>query len=592
MIRLSIRTKIFIIIFFILGLVLTLVYDDLTRQLSQQAYESIQSHLSKELNLATHYINQIYPLDDSIEQVDAIADSLGKDLSLRVTIIRDDGVVLGDSQLGIEEIRKVENHLYRPEIQQAIETSHGMNRRYSKTINIDMLYMARFLSNERFQGFIRLSVPLSDIAMIDEKLKKTMVTAFGGALVLALLLSFLSSAFLSKSIRELSAVTKGIAQGHFTHHILLQTNDEIQDLSRSINEMSDQIKARMEDVLSHKSKLETILMSMFDGLLVVDPRGEIVLINDSLKKLFHIQQNPMGCRPLEIVRNVQVQELVDKVLGKKQGVESRQVSVFLPEEKILWIHATPIIREGKNDGAVLVFHDITELRRLEKVRQDFVANVSHELRTPISTIKGYAETLLDGALDDKTHAKEFLEIIHNDVNRLANLINDLLDLARIESGKIELEFTAVNLKDLADQTIQTLSPQIQKKGISVKNFISNDFSKVRADKKSLSQVLFNLMDNAVKYNKQSGSIMISAQNQKNNMILVSVADTGEGIPEKDLPRIFERFYRVDKARSYDLGGTGLGLAIVKHIIQAHGGDVSVQSQLEQGTTFQFTLPQA
>jgi two-component system phosphate regulon sensor histidine kinase PhoR len=249
----------------------------------------------------------------------------------------------------------------------------------------------------------------------------------------------------------------------------------------------------------------------------------------------------------------------------------------------------PIIRNDRFDGAILVFHDITELRRLEKIRQDFVANVSHELRTPISSIKGYAETLLEGALEDKDNAKEFISIIYQDSNRLANLINDLLDLSKIESGKMKMNFIPLDPVSLIKRAVTVIENQAKAKSIALKLDFASDLPKIKADETRFSQVMINILDNAIKYSSEGGSATISAK-VVNNALQIDISDTGIGISEKDLPRIFERFYRVDKARSRELGGTGLGLSIVKHIVSAHGGQVWVKSELGFGSTFSFTIP--
>ncbi|MGD9015666.1 MAG: ATP-binding protein, partial [Candidatus Omnitrophota bacterium] len=286
-----------------------------------------------------------------------------------------------------------------------------------------------------------------------------------------------------------------------------------------------------------------------------------------------------------------IQEVADSVLKLKQGVISKEVSFLLLEERIFLVHATPIIRGGISEGGVLVFHDITELRRLEKIRQDFVANVSHELRTPVSSVKGYAETLLEGALKDKKNARDFLRIIHSDADRLAKLIDDLLDLSKIESGKLKMDLKSYSIKPIVKRVISGLDKQSKEKSIRIKEDIPRDIPNILADESRIAQVLLNLMDNAIKYNNEGGSITILAK-EKDNFIRIEISDTGVGIPEKDLPRLFERFYRIDKARSRELGGTGLGLSIVKHIIQAHNGEVFVQSIFGKGSTFSFTIPKA
>ncbi|MEI6863673.1 MAG: ATP-binding protein, partial [Candidatus Omnitrophota bacterium] len=338
-----------------------------------------------------------------------------------------------------------------------------------------------------------------------------------------------------------------------------------------------------------KAKLETILSSMFEGIMLTNERGEILLLNPSIRKLFFIDSSPEGRKPLEVIRNNAIQEIVDRVLHENREVITQEVSISIPEQKTIMINGVPIVKDSVTEGAVFVFHDITELKRLEDIRKDFVANVSHELRTPISSIKGYAETLLDGKVDNEDNVKEFLGIIYQDSNRLANLIDDLLDLSKIESGKMKMEFDPLEVLPLVKRCVNVLEKTAKDKKLSIKLEIPANLSKALGDHKRLSQVFLNLLDNAIKYTPEGGAICVGAAN-KEKFIQIDISDTGIGIPEKDLPRIFERFYRVDKARSRELGGTGLGLSIVKHIIQTHNGQVWVQSTLGQGSTFSFTIP--
>jgi two-component system phosphate regulon sensor histidine kinase PhoR len=394
---------------------------------------------------------------------------------------------------------------------------------------------------------------------------------------------------ISKPLYEMSAIAKRLATGDFSRKAIVHSNDETGDLAKALNDMADEINAKVKNISSEKAKLEAILSSMFEGIMLTNERGEILLLNPSIRKLFFIESSPEGRKPLEVIRNNAIQEIVDRVLHENREVITQEVSISMPEQKTIMINGVPIIKDNVIEGAVFVFHDITELKRLEEIRKDFVANVSHELRTPISSIKGYAETLLDGKVDNENTVKEFLSIIYQDSNRLANLIDDLLDLSKIESGKMKLEFEPLEILPIINRCVNVLGKSAKDKSLSVKLDIPANLLKVLGDHKRLSQVFLNLLDNAIKYTPEGGSITVSAAS-KENIVQVDISDTGIGIAEKDLPRIFERFYRVDKARSRELGGTGLGLSIVKHIIQAHNGQVWVQSTLGQGSTFSFTIP--
>jgi two-component system phosphate regulon sensor histidine kinase PhoR len=331
---------------------------------------------------------------------------------------------------------------------------------------------------------------------------------------------------------------------------------------------------------------------MAEGVMAVGRDGHILLMNQSLKDFLQIEGDPVGRNPLEVVRHIEIQEILVETLERKSGVPpAREIFLLFPQEKIVLLHAAPIMREGKLEGAVLVVHDITELRRFEKMRREFVANVSHELRTPVTSIKGYVETLLDGAIDDKDNAVEFLHIISKDAERLIRLIEDLLDLSKIESGQMSMVFKPCAVAMVVERVAAGLARVLHERQCRLRIEIPDDLPPVMADEARLAQVLVNLIDNAVKYSPSGSEVIITATVEK-PYVQIDVIDNGIGIPEQDIPRIFERFYRVDKARSRDLGGTGLGLSIVKHIVQAHKGDVRVSSRVGEGSRFSFTIPKA
>ncbi|MFA6217820.1 MAG: ATP-binding protein [Candidatus Omnitrophota bacterium] len=544
-----------------------------------------QLTLGKEL-LETHLRDKRTPLD-----FHELALNMGNALGLRVTIIALDGKVLGDADLTREQLRSVENHANRPEVKEALKNGLGVSRRFSYTVQRDMLYTAIPFGREKTEGTLRFSVSLRDIEMLQSKMRRVVGVSIAGILLLSLGLTFLVSVFVSRPLLEMSAIAKLMAQGDFSRKASIYSKDEIGDLAQALNAMSDEIKDKIEKMNSEKAKLDLVLSSMFEGVIVTDANEKIILMNPSLRKLFFIDSNPEGKMTLEVIRNTAVEDMVGRIIAGKQQLATEEITVHAPEEIILKVNGVPIVRNNKLEGAILVFHDITELRRLEKIRRDFVANVSHELRTPISSIKGYAETLLEGALDDRDNAKEFISIICQDANRLASLINDLLDLSKIESGKLKMSFDALDPGVLIKKAITIIDHQVKAKSIALKITIPQSLPKITADETRFSQVMVNLLDNAVKYSSEGATITICAQ-VADNALQIDISDTGIGISENDLPRIFERFYRVDKARSRELGGTGLGLSIVKHIVSAHGGQVWVKSELGSGSTFSFTIPLA
>lgn len=409
------------------------------------------------------------------------------------------------------------------------------------------------------------------------------------ALVLLAIFNFWVFRAVFYDVREIVLWVKSIAAGDFSKRVAIPDKDELGRLEEAMNQMSRRLQSGREESVAEKSRLEAVFLSMFDGIMVIDRRGAIVLMNQTLHDYLGIDIKVAGKKLLEVIRHIDIQEIAESVLTSGKRLESREIAVTFPIERVLLVHATPVLRDNIIDGAVLAFHDITELRRLENVRKDFVANVSHELRTPVATIRGYAETLLEGALEDKEHAREFVKIIHDDAERLTKLINEILDLSRIESGTFKLTLEAGALEPVIDRVLSAMQAEAQKHSVELKKEIPADLSKVKMQETAIAQVLFNLLENAIKYNKPGGHVTITAC-QKPRHVEVIITDTGIGIPEEELSRIFERFYRVDKAHSRQLGGTGLGLSIVKHIIQAHHSEITVESKPGSGSTFRFMLP--
>ncbi len=590
--RLSVHHKLALTFSLLVALVLAGVYSHLATRLRERTYERIAESLTANLALARTVLEEAgTPPADPVPYYDRLADKIGVDLGIRATVIGPDGTVWGDTDLTEDQVRAVENHLYRPEVQEAFSRRIGQSTRFSTTIQETMLYMARTFGDSPPYPVIRLALPLFSLHKALQRLRTIILMSMAGAFVLVVLLSYAASLLITRPLQELVWCAREVAWGNYSRRSSLSSNDEIGDLARTFNYMAEQISRRIEEVTSNKVRLETVLLSMFDGVMVMDATGIILLMNKTLKDFLAVDADPVGKKPLEVIRNVEVQEIADSVLKGLTGVKSKEITLLYPEEKILLVHATAVIREETIEGAVLVFHDITDLRKLERIRKDFVANVSHELRTPVSSIKGYAETLLEGGLDDTQNARDFLDIIHSNADRLAVLVNDLLDLSRIESGMSTMSFEPCALCPMVERVIKIFRKKAREKNITIQNTIPPEFPPVRADRSSLAQVFLNLIDNAVKYNVPGGTVTVSAESDT-ECVHVRVTDTGVGIPEGDIPRIFERFYRVDKARSRELGGTGLGLSIVKHIMQSHGGNVSVESAVNGGSVFHFTLPHA
>ncbi len=588
--RVSIKTKILLLIFGIIATVIFGLCVYLNYSLTNITIANLKAQLQRQTKFAEQYLLTRMSSGTTARDIDVIADQIGRSLKLRVSIIDADGVVLGDSELNREQLAVVENHRTRPEVVAAFRHGYGEAERYSSTIDEDLLYYAlRIEENPYISGLIRLSVKLSTVDVLSQKMTQILILGIVTALVLVLVFSYVATALVSKPITEISQIAREIANGNFDHSPRIYSNDEIGDLSKSINYMSKQISQRIYEVSQNRSRLEAVFLNMFDGIMIVANDGSIMLTNDMLKEFIHFEDDPIGKKPLQVVRNIEIKDIIDDILKYEEKFLKREIHVHDPDEKILLVHASAIEHDGEKDGAVLVFHDITEMRKLETMRRDFVANVSHELRTPITSIKGYAETLSEGALSDRKAAEEFVNIIKVDAERLGSLVDDILDLSKIESGKFELQKEPVQLKKVIDRVLLVVANKSKKHKIDITAKIAKDIDVVNCDEFSLEQVLINLLENAIKYNKENGSIVIDVKETPEEFVF-DVQDTGIGIPEKDLPRIFEKFYRVDKARSREIGGTGLGLSIVKHLVQAHYGKVSVDSELNVGTTFTFTIP--
>jgi two-component system phosphate regulon sensor histidine kinase PhoR len=419
--------------------------------------------------------------------------------------------------------------------------------------------------------------------------------ALGALLAFAVVLAvglFLSRR-VTRPVTEMQSIARWMAEGDFAQRVPIAGTDEIAELGRTLNLMAERLSEKIQDLEGERTKVAAILDSMVEGVIAIDQRGRILLMNHAARGIFDLGRVQVEGRPLlAIIRH---KAILDLVVGGPQAATDaarrREIELGPPVDRILDAHASAMALAPSGQGTLLVLHDVTELRRLERVRTEFVANVSHELRTPLTSIRGYLETLLDGALDEPANACRFLDIAHTHAERLSRLVDDLLQLSDIETGKLVLKPAPLILSDVAADVIAFFETQATQKSLTLSNQVPLDL-RTQADWDRLTQILVNLVDNAVKYTTEQGRITLGASPGAKGLVNVWVADTGIGIPSTDLPRITERFYRVDKARSRELGGTGLGLAIVKHLVQAHGGELWLESELGKGTTVYFSIPEA
>jgi len=565
------------------------VYGYLSRTLEEYLVAETREGLISEARLAR--LTAAKEIGQMRRDATAVAAAIAAETRARVTIISMQGEVLGDSEVKPGELRELENHLNRPEVQQALKSGQGDAIRYSSTLQTPMLYVAFPFHPPGEEGILRLALPLAALKKAEASLHAILAASLALAALISFLLSYLLSHVISSSLRTMAAVAAQLGKGEFGRRIPLKSHDELGELATVMNDMAVRIEGQLASLSAEKNRLNTILRGMGEGLIVCDARGVITLVNPAFHALFSVKEEVEGRPLIEISRHPALHRAFQQVIASKNE-RFEEITLPLAAEKTVLTHWVPLLAKGEIQGVVAVFHDITDLKRLERVRRDFVANVSHELRTPVTVIKGYAETLLAGVLnEDPGQARRFVEIINSHSARMTNLVNDLLALSELESGGIALQLRPISLDGTFRTVQKLLESKAHHKGITISLASGTEQQRVIADQSKLEQVLINLVDNAIKYTPPNGSIAISALDA-GNLLKISVTDTGIGIPPKDLPRIFERFYRVDEARSRELGGTGLGLAIVKHIVQLHGGSISVESTPGKGSTFSFTLKKA
>jgi two-component system phosphate regulon sensor histidine kinase PhoR len=523
-----------------------------------------------------------------------LAETVGSTIKERLTLIAPDGRVVGDSEVNGAKLGELQNHLDRPEVQAALASGTGIAMRYSETLRTDMLFVAMTYGSGRTEGFVRLAMPLSYITNSSKALHRVLGIVTLLTILAALALSYVLSNLTSRPLRDMATAAARIGRGETPVRIPASAHGEVGELARVLNDMSARIEQQMQRLSSEKQQLDTILRGMGEGVMVTSTEGVVSLVNPAFRKLFSLSGDVEGKKLIEISRHPDLLEAFT-ALGAAEGDELIREITIQPGEITLLTHWAPLTVDGRKSGVVAVFHNISDMKQVENIRRDFVANVSHELRTPVSVIKGYAETLLDGALQsDADRAVRFVEIILNHSERLTALINDILTLSTLESRDMALDLHPLDISGTMRKTYMLLEDNAHKKNIKMQIDIPSGLPRVLADQGRVEQVIVNLLDNAIKYTPPQGMVNLLVRKDDDARFLrISVADTGIGIPFKDIPRIFERFYRVDEARSRDQGGTGLGLAIAKHIVQLHGGEISVtNNEYGKGSIFSFTLPVA
>jgi two-component system, OmpR family, phosphate regulon sensor histidine kinase PhoR len=504
-------------------------------------------------------------------------------LNLRVTLIDADGKVIGESH---DNRERMDNHSDRSEIQQAIDLGQGSSIRFSHTAGYDMLYGAVPVESEGSRlGFIRLALPLLQIEASIRNLQQVILIFSLLIAIIAILLAMWIASRTTKPLRRLTQAAGRMSSGRLDSQIVPTTSDEVGQLTNAFNSMAGELRSYIGALETEKGKLAAVLASMSDGVIIIDRQGTIQLINPAAEAMFGVTSNDvLGFTLIEAIRMHQLVELWQSCLNTN---ELQVITLDIPIRRIYLYGMATSLSNALPGSTLLLFQDLTRIRRLETVRQDFMTNISHELRTPIASLKALAETLNDSALDDPPAARHFIQQIDLEVDALNLMVSELLELSRIESGRVPLKMQSTSSQELINQAVERLELQAERAGLTITKECQTDLPPVLADPLRLEQVIVNLLHNAIKFTPSGGRIDIGCQ-QVNENIQFFIRDTGMGITTNDLPRIFERFYKSDRARSG--GGTGLGLAIARHLVEAHGGQIWAESAEGIGSTFYFTVP--
>lgn len=552
--------------------------------------ERTATDLEARAHFMSKYISRQSALQD-LAELDALCKELGRETATRITVALPSGEVIGDSD---ENPDIMDNHGDRPEIKQALAGQAGMSTRYSYTLEKNMMYLALpIMDHGTIMAVVRTSIP---VTRIDKMLRTIYSRIAAGGLAVAILaavITLMISRRISRPLEDMKEGAKHFAKGNLEYRLLVPEVHEMASLAEAMNKMASQLNERICTILHQRNEQQAVFSSMVDALLAVDAEERLININHAAARLLGVDIKDEGGKTLqEVVRNPELQEFVKRALGSEESIEG-EIMLRDEEEKFLQARGTTLCdAQGNRIGAIVVLSDVTDLRRLERIRSDFVANVSHELKTPITSIKGFIETLIDGAIHDTEDAQRFLEIVAKQADRLNAIIDDLLSLAKIEeeAGKEIIPLAEARIADVLRDAVHNCEPKAAEKEIGI-DLDCGEGIIADSDPQLIEQAVINLIDNAIKYSDPASRVSVSAAMDENE-VTICVRDEGSGIDKEHLPRLFERFYRIDKARSRELGGTGLGLAIVKYIAQAHGGSVSVESEPGKGSIFTIHLPRS
>jgi two-component system phosphate regulon sensor histidine kinase PhoR len=572
---------------------ITLVMGGLTAYLSQlvtQAYQTaLQQQLLAEARLLAYeakiwFAAATPPI--GTPTVQAEVEAWAELLNMRITLIASDGTVLAESY---EDPSLLDNHLYRAEVQQALQTGQGGNIRFSDTLGEEVMYAAAPVTRgQEIVGVLRVGVPLEVIAAQIRQIRETLLAAAILATVGALIIALIIAERTARPIRQLTLVARRLAAGDLDARLhSIRTRDEMRDLALAFNQMGDQLRDQINRLADGNRRLTAVLENMADGVLITDQRGQVSLMNPAAQRLLKVSEEESEERGRSFAAIVRHHQLIELWQQARQAEKERIATIELSQQGLfVQMVVTPLFTTDPQ-SYLIILQDLTRIRRLETVRRDFISNISHELRTPLASLKALVETLRDTALDDPPATLRFLDRAETEVDALTQMVQELLDLSSLESGRVPLRLRPITIADLLLPTIDRFTPQAERGQISLELNLPRGLPPVLADPERIQQVVRNLIHNALKFTPPGGHVTVTATSHANE-VRISVQDTGMGIAAQDIPRVFERFYKSDRSRQS--GGTGLGLAIARHMVRAHGGNIWVKSKEQKGSTFTFTLP--
>ena len=585
----GIRARVFLIVFFSLAVSIRIAYVIAERDITSTFEEQTIYQLEKQAQLLLVNIDDVSKYRD-IKVADSLADKLGNASDSRVTLILNNGVVVGDSDVELQSIVNLDNHANRDEIKEALAYGKGWSSRYSDTIGRQLLYFAITDNNEIEPNIIRISVPYTYLDQVFASLNLSIFLIGIVAFVVCFIASTLIFNYTYKNLSELENAVSSLAKGPIKNKdkeiLPLEGLDEFSSVARSITQVSEALKNQVRLIAKQRNQFGSVLDDLGEGVIVFNDLAEITYHNDQALRILNLKTD-INNKTLEELNIKAIGNLYDIASKKKKS--NKEFEIDLGNGSTRWVLAS-MNQSNTAKQYILVVHDITQLRKLDSMRRDFISNVSHELRTPVSVIMANSETLLSGALDNKADAENFSKAILHNAERLSEMVSDLIDLSRIEYGELKLEFEKVNINQSILRALDAIKGLAAKKEISL-NFDEYEDEFIRVDINAIDRILINLLDNAIKYSPNKSSVRITIED-KNSHIEVNVIDSGKGIDDSDKVRIFGRFYRTAQARASDKTGSGLGLAIVKNLVHSLDGDVGVRNSNSGGCNFWFTVPKA